>query len=246
MAEVERIVDALKRLLKARGMRYAQLARAIGLSEPSVKRLLSRGRMSLHQLEAICAALEIDFFELARSTRQAEERPRELSLAQEEALATAPRLMILFHLLCQDWSVAEVRREFRLSEPEVGKLLARLDRLKLIELGARNAVRLRVPRDPTWRRNGPVWRRYARDAIAEYLRGSFEEPGAFLRLEIREVGEASLAALRRRLERLVAEFNETAAADATLPPARRHSTGLLLAVKPWVFSLVDALRASRV
>ena len=244
MAEAQHIVTALKRQLKARSLRYADLARAIGVSEVSVKRMLSSGRMTLARLETICAVLEIDFFELARGSRRAAElSTRELSQAQEDALAAAPRLMVLFHLLCQDWTPAEIRREYKLSEPELARLLARLVRMRLIELGARNAVRMRVPRDPSWRRNGPVWRRYARVAVTEYLRGSFDGPGALLRLEVKELGEASLAVLRRRLERLAAEFVETAAADASLPPSKRRSVGMVLALKPWVFSIVDALRS---
>ena len=33
------LIDAIKRLLKSRGMNYAQLATRIGLSEASVKRM---------------------------------------------------------------------------------------------------------------------------------------------------------------------------------------------------------------
>jgi len=50
MGETNRIIMALKRGLRARGITYAMLARRIGLSEPSVKRILSRGSLSLPRL----------------------------------------------------------------------------------------------------------------------------------------------------------------------------------------------------
>ena len=148
-------------------------------------------------------------------------------------------------MLCNEWDVAQIRKEFRLKASDCVRLLARLDRLRLIELLPKDAIRLRVARDFAWRAHGPVRRRYARAALAEFLAGSFEGRDALLRLEIKELGDASLGMLRRRLERLAVEFNEMAAVDATLPAARRRSVGLVLAVKPWVFSLLDALRADQ-
>src|SRR3546814_17662902 len=67
---------------------------------------------------------------------------------------------------------------------------------------------------------------------------------ALLVMEVRELGDSSIAVLRRKLEHLAAEFREMAAIDATLPPARRRSAGLLLALRPRVFSLLDSLRGA--
>ncbi len=245
MGESENLLSALKRVLKLRGMRYADLARALGVSEPTVKRILSRGRMDLDRLERICALLGTDFFELARIGRGTRATRDELDEKQEAALAADPRLLTVFHLLSNDWSVAAIRREFRLGGPETTLLLARLDRLRLVELLAGDHVRLRVPRDFAWRRDGPVRRRYAQVATAEFLRDTFDGREAMLNLEIMELGDASIAVLERKLQRLVAEFNELAEIDATLPPDRRRSVGMLVALRPWVFSLLDSLRAAQ-
>src|SRR3546814_15257085 len=63
-------------------------------------------------------------------------------------------------------------------------------------------------------------------------------------MDVRELGDSSIAVLRRKLEHLAAEFREMAAIDAPLPPARRRSAGMLLALRPWVFSLLDSLRGA--
>lgn len=245
MGDAERLLAALKGTLKQRGMRYADLARALGVSEPTVKRMLSQGRIDLGRLERICEALELDFFELARIARGARDLRGRLSLGQEQALAQQPQLMIVFHLLCQDWTVAQIRSEFGLDAPATVRLLVTLDRLHLIELLPADRVRLRVPRDFAWREDGPVRARYLREASHEFLRDPFEGRDALLAMEIRELGDASMALLRRRLERLVAEFNECADLDVGLPPGRRRSVGLLLAMRPWAFSLLESLRAGR-
>ena len=62
--ETTRIVRELKRLLKARGVTYADLGRRIGLSEASVKRIFSRRTMTLGRLERICGAIDATVFEV--------------------------------------------------------------------------------------------------------------------------------------------------------------------------------------
>lgn len=242
MPEAQRLREAIKRQLKARGLRYLDLAQALGLSEPSVKRLLSRGGITLERLERICEVLETDFFELARTGRRVVEQPNALSLAQEEALAADPRLLTLFHLLCNDWSAADVKQEFGLSEASIVRLLARLDRLKLLELQPENRVRLKVARDFEWRPQGPVMKRWARSAVVEFFRGDFDAADALLRLEVKEFGAASMALLRRRLEKVVQEFNELATVDASLPGSKRRGVGLVIGLRPFAFSLLESLR----
>ncbi|QQP95361.1 helix-turn-helix domain-containing protein [Lysobacter enzymogenes] len=244
MIERERLLAALKRILKERGWRYADLAAALGVSEPTIKRTLSNGRMSLERLEQICDALDIDFFELARNARGTRESRRHLSPLQETALAAEPRLMTVFHLLCQGWRTAAIGEGYGLRKTELVRLLAQLDRLRLIELLPGDRVRLRVPRDFSWRDDGPVRARYFQMASREFIHHAFDAGGDFLALEIRELGEASAATLRRKLEKLVAEFKEAAELDVDLPPERRRSVGMLVASRPWVFSLVDSLRES--
>lgn len=243
MTEIEGLLRVLKQVLKQRGMRYADLARGLGVSEPTVKRMLSTGRIDLARLERICGLLEIDLHELTRRARGDRERRRHLDLAQEEALADDPRLLLVFHLLCNDWAVDDIRGEFGLDGPGTTLLLAALDRLRLIELLPRDQVRLRVPRGFEWREDGPVRRRHVQAATGEFLRHAFGGRDALLVMEVRELADSSAAVLKRRLGQLAAEFREMAELDAGLPPARRRSVGMLLALRPWVFSLLDSLRA---
>ena len=45
------LISTLKRVLKTRGVTYADLAERIALSEASVKRLFSQGTFTLERLE---------------------------------------------------------------------------------------------------------------------------------------------------------------------------------------------------
>jgi DNA-binding transcriptional regulator LsrR (DeoR family) len=47
MNESDRLVAALKRLLRKQGITYKGVADSLGISEPSVKRMFSRGTFTL-------------------------------------------------------------------------------------------------------------------------------------------------------------------------------------------------------
>ncbi len=243
MSDANALRDAIKRQLKARGMTYADLAHAIGLSEPTVKRQLSRGGITLERLERICDALDTDFHELARTAGRDRPLPMRLDMAQETALAADPRLLLVFHLLCNDWSAAEIQSRHGIAPHDMTLLLARLDRHGLIELQPDNRVRLRISRRFSWRRNGPVLRRHGARAIEEFLEGDFRREPALLRLETRELSLRSMGLVARRLEKVAQELHELADADAALPEDKRHNVGLVIGFRPWRFSLMEWLAA---
>nr|MDA8108628.1 helix-turn-helix transcriptional regulator [Betaproteobacteria bacterium] len=83
MTAASRFVEALKDCLRARGMTYRDVARALGLSEPSVKRMFSRGSFTLARVEDILKLLDLDFHEVARMSRARGDGPVELSEQQE-------------------------------------------------------------------------------------------------------------------------------------------------------------------
>ena len=242
MPLAQRLVEALKKCLRARGVTYAALARELHLSEASVKRLFSRGTFTLARVEQVLRVLELDLVELARMARGAEGGPAELSVEQETVLARDERLLSVFWLLLNGWRFGGIVEEFAITRTELTLALAKLERARLIDWDAGERVRLRVAKDFSWRAGGPVKKAYGLRVTAEFLRSRFAGPLELLRFEARDLSPASAAMLRRRLERLVAEFGELAEVDSTLPAGRREGVGLLLACRPWEFSVVNALK----
>lgn len=242
MRLAQRFVDALKKCLRARGMTYAALARELRLSEASVKRMFSRGTFTLARIEDILGVLELDLVEVARMTRGAEGQAVELSLEQETLLASDERLLSVFWLLLNGWRFPDIVEEFEITRTELTLALAKFDRARLIDWDAGERVRLRVAKDFVWRAGGPVKKAYGLRVTSDFLRSRFGGPLEMLRFEARELSTASAAMLRRRLDRLAAEFNELAEVDSTLPARRREGVGLLLACRPWTFSAMLPLR----
>jgi len=241
MPAVSRFVEALKKSVRARGVTYADLARRLRLSEASVKRMFSRGTFTLSRIEEVLAAVDLDIYEVARMTRGAG-RQAQLTHEQEVGLARDERLLAAFWLVLNGWAFEEIVSTFSITRTELTIGFARLEKLKLIEWGPRERVRLLVPRDFVWRAGGPAKKAYARRAMAEFLHGRFDAPLEMIRFEPRELSPQSAALLKGKLERLVAEFNECAEADSALPSGRRIGVALLVACRPWEFSVVNAFK----
>ena len=238
----EQLIDSLKRVLKSRHITYAELARRIGMSEASVKRLFSQHTFTLNRLEQVLAALELDFFELAKLARGAGDAPEEMTEPQENALAQEPRLMGVFYLLFNDWQPAQILTRYELTEAELTKLLVKLDRLRLIELLPANKVKLKVGRHLRLRPSGAIRAKHGQRTMAEFLAVEFDRYGGNFRFEFRDVSPASFAVVHRKLDRLAAEFNELAELDSTVPPDQRQSIGIVLGMRPWKIGQITNLK----
>ncbi len=236
------IVAILKRVLKSRGMTYAELARRLHVSTPTVKRLFSEHSFTLERLEQILKILEIDFYEVAKMSRGANGAGGELSAEQEAALAKDARLFSIFWLITNEWRFEEIVAEFRISAAQLTAYYARLDRIGLIDWRTGNLARLKVPKHYVWRRGGPLRKAYGLKVVTEFMRARFDSPVDAFHFEALELTNESAVVVKRRLERMAAEINELVAADAAAPAKKRIALGVLLAARPWSISIVDTLR----
>jgi DNA-binding Xre family transcriptional regulator len=241
MNETRQLVDALKRCLKMRGLTYRALGQRIGLSEASVKRVFAKRSFTLKRLEQVCAVLEISVTDLLRMVEHDSPRATTLSLEQESALARDPALLSYFYLLLNGWSDTEIRRGYEFEEANLKELRGRLIGLELIESRPAGGSRLRVDRQILWRKDGPVRQAYERRVKAEFLQADFQGERDFFSWQPAELTAASMEVLKRKLSALQREFLEMAELDGTSSQAR-HSTALLLAFRPWIFSLVAVRR----
>ncbi len=243
MNDARDLVDALKQVVRMRGLTYAALAARIGLSEASVKRLFSQRTFTLARLEQCCAALDVDFLELARLARARGAASAAMTVAQETALAADARLLAVFYLVMSGWTAEEIVARYQLSAVQCTGLLAQLDRLGLVDLMPGNRVRLRLPRDVRLRPDGPIRRRHGRRVVDDFLAPRFDQAGGTFAFEFRELSRASFEILRRKLERLAAEIHQLADVDAHLPPSDRETIGVALGIRPW--SMASAIELPR-
>jgi transcriptional regulator with XRE-family HTH domain len=236
-AESARIVANLKAALRARSVTYAALAKRIGLSEASVKRVLSRGTLSLRRLEQICEAIGTSVVEVVQLPRgTAAELAETLTLEQEKSLATDPRLFACYHLVANGRSNREIEAEMKAGPRAVQQWLGRLKALGLVARSSKLRARVTAAVAVKWRPDGPVRRMYEQEVRKEFLHSLFGTEREALHFRSAELSPASCRVLQRKLDRLAAEFRELADLDSALPSNGKRNVGCLLAMRPWVFS----------
>lgn len=243
MSETTQIIKTLKRCLKSRGISYKALSKEIGLSEASIKRLFSEESFSLKRLEEVCKVLGLNFFDLASMNKQqTEHNHSELSVEQEALLAENPALLTLFYLLLNGWSMEEIVEKFDFKNEQIVGELLKLDQAKLIELHPNNRIKFLTSRNIVWRKNGPIRNQYENQIKEEFLSARFDTNQELLEFETGELSEASTVIFLRKLNRLLKDYNELIEMDRTLPIEDRISTGVVVAFRPWVFSLLSNLK----
>ena len=247
MNETERLFETLKRCLRSKGVTYGGLARQLSLSESSVKRLFARGTFSVDRLERVCRAIDMSIADLVRlaSGQSAAPAPDEgftLTFEQERILAGNPSLLAFFYLLLNGQPPDAVAARLGLSQRAVGNFLSRLAACGLCEAGSRKQVRLHARLPIAWRPEGPVRRLYERQVRSEFLQGEFAEKNEALNFHSAELSPASIRILMRKMERLSADFADLAVLDVGLPSREKMSVAMLLATRPWVFSMFSAYR----
>src|SRR3954465_10691989 len=130
MARTAVLVDTLKRELKSRGITYAAVAKQLGMSEASVKRMFARKEFTLSRLDRICEHAGLEFSELARMLPGQDAVVSQLTFEQEKEFVEQPKLMLVALCTLNHWSFADIVSAYELNEAECVRLLARLDRLK--------------------------------------------------------------------------------------------------------------------
>jgi DNA-binding Xre family transcriptional regulator len=240
------MLAALKRCLKSQGMTYKVLSKAINLSESSVKRLFADGSFTLARLERVCSALDMTVADLSRmagSGPVTRSQTDTLSLEQERLLAKNPSLLACFYLLLNGHSIEETRSRLKISLRAMRELLAALSAARLVEAGRKYSLKFHVRLPIAWRVDGPVRKLYERQVRAEFLQGAFGGANEALTFHSAELSAASVRVLMRKIERLAADFADLAALDVNVPARDKSSVALLLACRPWVFSMFAPYRS---
>lgn len=234
MAQTAALVDALKDVLKARGVTYAKLAKGLGLSEASVKRVFAQKSFTLERLDQVCGLLGIDITDLAQMVRAERETPVQLTWEQEKQLVSDPKLLLVAVHALNQWSFEQIVEGYKLTKAECIQQLARLDKLGIIELAPNNRIRVRVARDFAWLPDGPIQQYFRAQVQADFFRSRFDGGGELLVFVSGMLSRTSNAALQSRLRQVSAEFSELHHRDLDLPLEQRFGTSLLLAVRPWI------------
>lgn len=243
MSATASLLQSIRATLRQRGMTYRQLAAILEVSEPTVKRDLSRGNFSLSRLDAICAALDLSLVDLLQAP--AGSMLTMLSEAQERALVRDPRLLLVTYLLVNDWKWTEITTTYQLDDNALIAAVLRLDSLRIVDYRPPRRIRKLTARNFAWRKDGPVHDFFITRVAPEFLRARFDAPTEELRFIGGMLSASSKAHIKAGVDRLAQEFEELAHRDARLPLDAKDGCSALLAFRQWEFSEFTRLRRNR-
>ena len=242
MTTTANLIAAIKDELKSAGMTYADLALKLKMSESSVKRMLAKGEMPLSRVDAICGALKIDFAELARRVADTQPLLAELTLAQEKAVVTDKKLLLVAICVLSQWTLEQITGHYRLTEAEAIKYLVQLDRLGIIELRPLNRYRLKLAKTFRWRPHGPVMNFFREHALLDYFAGGFDKEAESLMLVHGSISKSLAPSFVERLQRVAQDFAQQHQTDQKLPEQHREGYTLLLAMRSWEYEVFERFR----
>ena len=227
------ILDALRLHLKARNITYKELGHAIGLSEPSIKRLFTGGDCGLDRLEHICKYLHLEFADLFKTTPRKRKLITRLSLTQEQEFAQDKKLLMIAVCALNHWQVADMHKHLQFTRSQVQTLLKRLDDIGFLEVQASDRYRLLVASSFGWISGGPIMR-MVQSVSDDFFNDAFEGEGEILRIMNMRVSRKAQEQLKSRLEQIALEYEDQARADAHLPLEDRPPLSVCIAVRTWI------------
>jgi DNA-binding Xre family transcriptional regulator len=237
MSQTREIINTLKKALKAQGKTYADVAVAIGLTEASVKRLFAQQSFSLARLDQVCQLLDIEVSDLIQLMNEQRQSLQQLTVEQEKELIGNMKLLIVAVSVLNRWTMDDILSWYTISEHECVRHLAKLDRLKIIELLPGNRIKLLVAPNFSWLENGPIQFFFQKKIGQEFFNTRFNRDDECLVVLNGMLSVQSNAEFQRKLKRLAREFDALNNDDAALELEERHGTTLVLAMRGWQYGL---------
>ncbi|MEI6712235.1 MAG: helix-turn-helix transcriptional regulator [Verrucomicrobiota bacterium] len=233
MNEATQLISVLKRQLKLQGRTYKDVAVALQLSEPSVKRLFASKRLTLERLSRLSAFVGFTLAELTQEAQSSAPKVAMLTVEQEAQLVSDSTLLLVAVCALNHWSLADIVTVYQLSEVDCLRYLLQLDRLKIIELLPGNRIRLAVTRDFDWLPDGPIRRYFSEQCQSDFINSSFRDSTEHLSFVHGMLSVSAMSELHQELRRLRKRFSELHQESVALPVGMKFGTGLLLAAREW-------------
>ncbi len=242
MAQTSELIKTLKKALKAHGKTYADVSRQLGLSEASVKRLFSQENLSLERLDRICHMLDMEISDLVQLMTEQQHNLQQLTVEQEQEITDDITLLVVAICALNKWTIGDIVAFYDITEGECFLKLARLDRLKLIDLLPNNRIKVRVAPNFSWRENGPIQAFFQEKLGQEFLTGRFSRDDECLIVLNGMLSPESNAEFQRKLKRLAWEFDLLNSDDSSLKLQQRGGVTVVMAMRGWRYGIFHPLR----
>lgn len=237
-------LSALKQALRTKNVTYKDVARELGLSESSVKRIMSDGTMSVDRLSRILELLDMSFTDFAMLTATRPETPAILTTEQERHLAADPHLFAVFNLLLFGESASAIVGKYAVPKTKFEASVITLEELGLVER-RKKSMTLLCDKEVRWLKNGPLAKRYGDKVKSEFLAGDFETTSSMQSFVTYRLSHKTLALAKRKIGNLLKEIEDSAAVDRAARSSELKPIALMFAMRPFSLSEIAGVRKKR-
>jgi transcriptional regulator with XRE-family HTH domain len=231
--EIIQLVATIKRELKAQGLTYKDVGRALKLSEASVKRVFASERFTVARLAQVSQLLGLTLAELLQESTSSLPPLDVLTRDQEAQLVADDKLLLVAVCSLNHWTLDDITSVYQIPKLEAVKRLRILDRLGLIELLPGDRIRRRAKRDFDWIPDGPIRNYFSKQGLSDFLEGPFNRQEESLDFANGMLTRAAQAELRLELRRLRSKLVSLHEQSVPAPLSEKNGIGLLLAIRQW-------------
>jgi transcriptional regulator with XRE-family HTH domain len=231
--EIVQLIATIKRELKAQGLTYRDVARALKVSEASVKRVFASERFTVARLAEVSQLLGLTLAELLQESTSSLPPLDVLTREQEAQLVSDDKLLLVAVCSLNHWSLNDITSVYDIPKQEAVKRLRILDRLGLIELLPGDRIRRRAKRDFDWIPDGPIRSYFAKQGLNDFLEGPFNPADESLDFANGMLTRAAQAELKLELRRLRSKLVTLHEQSIPAPLSDKDGIGLLLAIRQW-------------
>ncbi|WNO08771.1 helix-turn-helix transcriptional regulator [Teredinibacter sp. KSP-S5-2] len=235
MKQSSSLHSTLKKQLKAHGKTYSDVAQWLELSEASVKRLFADESFSLQRFESVCEMIDLTVADIVTHMEVEQPQLRQLEEHQEKDIVEDLPLLMVALSVINGYNFDELMDQFTFSEHELIQMLAKLDRIKLIELLPGNRIKLLIAPNFRWRPNGPIQRFFLERVQQEFFQSRFENDEEMLLVLNGIFSKSSNSEMQKKIRILAKEFNGLLQQDAPLPPHEKHGNTMVVAIRRWQY-----------
>lgn len=242
MSQTHHLIITLKKALKGHGLTYNDIAKKIDLSEASIKRMFSEKNFTLKRLEQLCQCMNMELSDLLKLMQEEEQHLSKLSEEQEKEIASNVTLLLVTVCVLNRWTLDEIIAHYKITETEGIRFLAKLDKIKIIELLPKNRIKLLVASNFAWLENGPIQKFFQSKVEQDFFNTRFNKANERLLVVNGMLADSSNAVFQKKMEKLIKEFNELNDTDACLALDERNGTTVVMAIRQWKYGLFEPMR----
>ena len=207
------------------------LGKKLGISERSVNRIFSEGTFTLDRFMKVCELIDISLSDLEKMTKMdIEHWDNSLTIEQEEFFINNFEYMIFYSLLFEYESVKKLAKDYQIDDITIGKLLAQLEKLGLIEWLPGNEAKVILPRKHATS-DGPLVHEHGKSIIASMVDISInsEKEKDFLLFTL--LSKSSQKMMREKMEELYNEMRKNNEIEGRLK-IPGETVGVYMGIRP--------------